>query len=396
MKVSIVTPTFNEAENICQFLAELRRHLARCDYEIIVVDDDSPDLTWKVAASEMAGADHRIRVLRRTERRGLGNSVIDGFKHSGGDAIACMDADFQHDPAILPEMLAALERGGDIVVASRYAEGGATGEWSLVRSAGSKLATRLAKFMLGVRIHDPMSGYFMLRRKDFQRVSEQLNGDGFKIMLEILVHLKPSNVVEVPYTFRSRLAGTSKLSSIVIFDYMRQLCRLSTSAGRLPGRFVKFASVGLIGAIVNLCVLALLIQFTSLRDWRASVLSSLTAMTNNYVLNNAWTFGDRKIRGLKHFASCALYFLISFCGLGVTTAAYAAISYVLVSSFGVAPRGQLPNSVLLLIQLISISFGTYTNYSLNKHFTWRPQPQEPKPAAQPVEVLEAGQQTRAA
>src|SRR5207245_1192292 len=156
MKLSVVTPTFNEADNILQFLSELRQHLGQCDYEIIVVDDDSPDLTWKVAAAETVAGDRHVRVLRRTGRRGLGNSVIDGFKYSVGDTLACIDADLQHDPAIIPHMLAALERGADMVVASRYVEGGGTGGWGLVRLAGSKFATWLAKLMLGIRIHDPM------------------------------------------------------------------------------------------------------------------------------------------------------------------------------------------------------------------------------------------------
>jgi len=397
--LSVVIPAQNEesciAATVEHLYVELR--LRSIEHEIVVVDDDSPDLTWKVAAEGTGADDHRVRVLRRIERRGLGNSVIDGFKNSQGDALACIDADLQHDPAIIPQMLAALEQGADMVMASRYVEGGGTGEWGLMRLAGSRFATWLAKLMLGIRIQDPMSGYFMVRREGFYRVLDQLNGDGFKIMLELLVHLKPRNIVEVPYTFRTRLAGESKLSSTVIFNYLAQLCRLSGSAGRLPYRLLKFAIVGGIGTVVNLTVMAWLIHFTSLRDWRASAASTFAAVCNNFFVNNAWTFGDRMIRGLKLFKGYASYLLMSLAGLVVTTTVYATVTSWLSSSFRVPPTASTSDSILILVQLISISFGTYTNYVLNKRFTWGPRGSEvTAPEVPRVQGRDAGRSNQAA
>lgn len=226
MKLSIISPTFNEAENVPRLVAEISRSLNGIDYEILIVDDNSPDQTW-AKAEELSLQDSKVRVLRRMRNPGLGRAVIDGFRAAEGDAVACIDADLQHDPSILPKMLEELAGGSDVVVGSRYVEGGGTGNWNWLRRLESWIATKLAQVFLGVRLKDPMSGYFLMWRKDFSTVQQELTAEGFKILLEILAKLQPNNVREVPYTFRTRTAGESKLSNTVVFQYLAQLWRLS-------------------------------------------------------------------------------------------------------------------------------------------------------------------------
>ena len=225
VELSIIAPTYNEVENLEALVAEVGSALRGIEYEILICDDDSPDRTW-ARAEEIGRRDPRVRVLRRTKDRGLARAVVDGFTHARGKAVACIDADLQHDPAILPRMLQALRDGAELVVASRYVPGGGTANWNWRRRFTSWVAARMADYSLGVPLHDPMSGYFLLRRADFLPLRHKLNPDGFKILLEIAAQLQPARVCEVPYTFRLRQAGKSKLSSRVIFAYIVQLVRL--------------------------------------------------------------------------------------------------------------------------------------------------------------------------
>ena len=225
VELSVIAPTYNEAANLEALIAEVGDALRGIEYEILICDDDSPDGTW-ARAEEIGRRDPRVRVLRRTKDRGLARAVVDGFTHARGKAVACIDADLQHDPAILPKMLQALRDGAQMVVGSRYVAGGGTANWNWRRRFTSWVASRMADFSLGIPLHDPMSGYFLLRREDFLPLRGRLNPDGFKILLEIAAHLPPARVCEVPYTFRCRRAGKSKLSSRVVFAYIFQLFRL--------------------------------------------------------------------------------------------------------------------------------------------------------------------------
>src|SRR5712691_2696769 len=226
MKLSVITPTYNEADNVRQFVEAVRQALQGCDYEIWIVDDDSPDRTWQLA-EELSKQIPNLHVLRRTRDRGLGRAVADGFIRASGEIVACIDADLQHDPSILPMVLRELEGGCDLAVTSRYTHGGGVSNWNWPRRFASWVATKAAQICLGVKLSDPMSGYFMLPREDFLTVKDQLNLQGFKILLEIAAKLKPRKIVETVYTFRPRTAGKSKLSTKVVLDYLRQLWRLS-------------------------------------------------------------------------------------------------------------------------------------------------------------------------
>jgi len=370
MKLSVISPTFDEAQNVGPLLEQLTQTLRGIDYEILIVDDNSPDLTWLVA-EQAARGDPRVRVLRRLRNPGLGVAVIDGFNAAQGEAVACMDADLQHDPSILPKMLEELDRGSDIVVGSRYVAGGGIEDWNWLRRVESRIATRMAKIFLGANLKDPMSGYFLMWRKDFARVQVQLNGKGFKILLEILAKLRPANIREVPYTFRPRTSGKSKLSSKVVLQYLGQLCLLS-KAGRLCSEgFLKFAVVGSIGVAINLLMITLIVKLTNVRGWQASAVASLTANLSNYILNNYWTFSDRLHKGWGVAKGYFSYLLMTAVGLVVTTSAYVALTWSLsqISILGDLPR-RFGSFTATFCQSLSVVFGIYLNYRFNKAITW--------------------------
>jgi dolichol-phosphate mannosyltransferase len=250
VRLSVISPTFNEAENVPRLVEHLERALSGIDYEILIVDDNSPDLTWSIA-ERISLTNPRVRTIRRMENPGLGVAVIDGFSAARGEMLACIDADLQHDPSILPRMLEELQRGAGVVVGSRHVDGGSTGEWKRLRRLESWIATKTAQFLLGFKLEDPLSGYFLVWRKDFWEVKEQLNGQGFKILLEILARFKDSRVTEVPYTFRPRTQGESKLSSKVALLYVQQLLRLCSESRHLTIRFLKSAIAGSVDVFRN-------------------------------------------------------------------------------------------------------------------------------------------------
>lgn len=235
VELTVVVPTYNEADNIAPLIANLEQSLGDLDYEILISDDNSPDHTWE-RVQEIGKRNPRVRLMRRTGARGLSAAVIDGFSHARGKAVACMDGDLQHDPRSLPRMLKALDDGAEIVVGSRYVPGGGTSNWNCWRWCISWTATKMAEVSIGVRIRDPMSGFFMLRQSDFLRVRSSLNCQGFKILLEIVARLKPVFMTEVPYVFGPRLAGRSKLSSRVMFAYVCQLWRLAVLNRRVTAK----------------------------------------------------------------------------------------------------------------------------------------------------------------
>ena len=269
MKLSVISPTLNEAQNVPALVEQLQRTLQNVDYEILIVDDNSPDLTWSVA-EQISLKDPRVRTLRRMKNPGLGMAVIDGFSAAEGDMLACIDADLQHDPSILPRMIEELQRGKgvDVVVGSRHVKGGGFGKWSPWRRFESWCANKTAQLLLGFEVKDPMSGYFLVWRKDFNRVHEQLRESGFKILLEILAKLRTSRVKEVPYTFRPRAVGESKLSCKIILLYFHQLWRLCGESRRASVRLLKLSADHVSAALGNLAVSGILLNVAArFREW---------------------------------------------------------------------------------------------------------------------------------
>jgi dolichol-phosphate mannosyltransferase len=250
MKLSVISPTLNEAQNIPALIEQLQRALGDTDYEILIVDDNSPDLTWSVA-EQISLTNPRVRALRRMKNPGLGMAVVDGFSAAEGEILACIDADLQHDPSILPGMIEELQSSADVVVGSRHVKGGGFGKWSPWRRFESWCANKVAQILLGFEVKDLMSGYFLLWRRDFLRVQDQLHESGFKILLEILAKLRSPRIKEVPYTFRPRAVGQSKLSGKIVFLYFRQLWRLCGHSRRASVRLLKFSAEQLRGYLAT-------------------------------------------------------------------------------------------------------------------------------------------------
>lgn len=370
MTLTVVVPTFNEAYNVPLLIDELERILCGIDYEILVVDDDSPDLTWK-CVEQISRTRPRVRLLRRTTNRGLTPAVIEGFAHAQSDFLACIDGDLQHDPRLLTSMLEELQRGTDLVIGSRYIKNGGLGEWHWSRRIVSWVAAKLARLSLGTNLSDPMSGYFMLRRSTFLKAHNQLEGSGFKVLLEIVAKARPQHVRELGYIFRPRSAGKSKLSTAVIVSYLAQLWRLSRIGQLVSFRFLQFALVGTVGVIINLLVLATVIWFSGVHDWRASAVATFVATIHNYLLNNHWTFRQTTRKGWGLVSGYLSYAIVCLAGLFITTACYMLFATSAVRISGLAPGAVLPMPIILLTQLFAISTATICNYVLSCRMIWR-------------------------
>ncbi|HWF78622.1 MAG TPA: glycosyltransferase family 2 protein [Caulobacteraceae bacterium] len=314
-ELSVVAPTFNERANVEKLVAKLGATLAGVAWEVIFVDDDSPDGTAQLV-KELAAGDARVRGIRRVGRRGLAGAVIEGALASAAPYVAVIDADMQHDETLLPRMLAVL-RGGetDLVVGSRYLDAaGLEQGLSPIRKAGSQLATALGKKALKADVSDPVSGFFMIRREAVERVAGRLEPGGFKILFDIIASQEaPLRIKELPYAFQAREAGESKMGGRVALEYLG-LVAAKLSGDLISPRMVFFGLVGLSGVAVHMAVLAvahaLIVRFAY-----AQALAALTAMTSNYFVNNAVTYRDRRLKGwwllggyLRFCALCSVGF----------------------------------------------------------------------------------------
>lgn len=355
-ELSIVVPTFNEAENIPLVVMRIAEALAGVRWEVIFVDDNSPDGTVD-AARKIAQSDPRVRCLRRIARRGLAGACIEGMLASSASAVAVMDADLQHDETLLPRMLESIQQGADIVVGTRFAAGGAAqGGLSRVRHWGSRLATQCAKRFLGVQLSDPMSGFFMMRRELFDAIAPGLSTHGFKVLLDIVASSKqPLRVVELPFTFRARRHGQSKLDSLVVFEYLGLLLA-KLSGDWLSIRFVLFSLVGSTGLLVHLWALQQGLALGFAFDW-AQTFAAYAAMTSNFVLNNQLTYRDRRLRGLS-----ALKGLITF---------YAVCSVGTIANVGVANWVYGSRPSWWLAGTAGALMGVVFNYAASSVLTWR-------------------------
>ncbi len=357
--VSLIIPTYEESANLPILIERIATALAGRSYEVIVVDDDSPDGTWLVA--EGLAAHHPVRVFRRLTKRGLSSAIADGFSLALGEALVVMDADLQHDPAILPRLVEGLGRH-EVVVATRYRPDGGTGSWGGVRLLLSRCSTWMAHRALGAPTSDPMSGYFAIRRELFRRVGPLLKPRGYKILIDILHHGGVASVGEVPYTFSERTRGSSKVDARVLLECCAAMWELR--CGRLmPLRFVKYCLVGVSGVFVQLLSLLALRQIPDLRteDARlATALAIVIAMCSNYVLDNLWTFRDLRRRTTGGIVRGWLIFCL-ICGLG------AAISWSVAQGVLLASDGAVD---IYAAALIGIAAASIWNYVLNRHFTW--------------------------
>lgn len=361
--LAIIIPTYNERENIQPLVASLEAALQDINWEVVFVDDDSPDGTAEVVRS-MAQADPRVRCLQRLKRKGLSSACIEGILASSAPHIAVMDADMQHDESILPRMLSILKNQAvDIVIGSRYIQGGSTGNLSPARVWISRAATSLSRLVLSRSITDPMSGFFMLRRDFFEKVMRKLSGRGFKILLDILVCAGASaRFSECPYNMRTRTHGESKLGTVVIWEYLMLL--LYKFMGRLiPARFISFVMVGFSGIFVNIFFLWIFHRLYGADFVFSQAGATIMAMTSNYILNNQFTFREHKLSGIKFF-----YGLISF---------YLACAIGAIINVAVADLFYLRAYPWWLAGLAGAIAGAVWNYAISSTFTWR-EPDEKK------------------
>jgi dolichol-phosphate mannosyltransferase len=312
-ELCVVVPCYNERGNVAELVRRLDAALAGIAWEAVFVDDDSPDGT-AAEVRRIAAADPRIRCIRRIGRRGLSSAVIEGGLSASSVYVAVIDGDLQHDETRLPEMLAIL-RGGmaDVVVASRFAPGGdAEGLAGARRLALSNAAIRLASMLLGTSLTDPMSGFFMMPRALFEDIAPRLTGQGFKILLDMLLSAPGARVREVGAHFRPRVAGESKLSPLVLVQFAAVLLD-KFCGGLIPLRFFSFALVGAFGVVVHLAVLwavdALGASFVD-----AQTAATVCAMAANFQLNNSITYRDQRLRGGRLWRGLILFMLV--CGVG--------------------------------------------------------------------------------
>jgi dolichol-phosphate mannosyltransferase len=250
-ELAVLVPTFNERDNIEPLLARLRAALLGIEWEVVFVDDDSPDGT-AAQIRLLAQADPRIRCLQRIGRRGLSTAVIEGMLASSAPYLAVIDADLQHDETLLPRMLDTLKAEGlDLVIGSRHVAGGGVGDWDRHRVTMSGIAARLARLITAAELTDPMSGFFMVSRPAFESALRRLSGQGFKILLDLFASTPVAfRFKEIPYVFGRRLHGESKLDSLVVWEYLMLLLD-KLIGGYVPVRFVFFAAVGTSGIAVH-------------------------------------------------------------------------------------------------------------------------------------------------
>ena len=313
-ELSVIVPTFNEAENIPVLVERLRVALDGVAWEMIVVDDDSPDGTADVAR-KIGATDSRIRCLRRVGRRGLAGACLEGMLASQARFAAVIDADLQHDEKLLLPMLKKMREGAtDIVIGTRYAEGGSTGDFSSGRKWISVTATRVANVVLGRKLSDPLSGFFMLRREVVEAIAPKISTQGFKILLDIVSTGGASlRIAELPYTFGARFQGASKLDTRVALDYAGLLLAKATR-NLLSLRFIFFCLVGLTGIAVHFAVLWLGVTLLALSFEWAQTLAIAVAIANNFALNNAITYRDQRLTGVNFVKGLILFYVISSIG----------------------------------------------------------------------------------
>jgi len=351
----VIVPTFNERDNVEALLLGLESVLPSHAWEVIFVDDDSPDGTAALVRSLARERPH-VRCIQRLGRRGLSSAVIEGFLASSSPYLAVIDGDLQHDERLLPAMLELLETdAADVVVGSRYTAGASVGEWDERRAAMSRLATWLSRLVLKGSLDDPMSGFFMIRRSAFEGVMRRLSGTGYKILLDVLASSAGQlRWRELPYEFRDRRAGTSKVDSVVLWEYLLLLVD-KLLGRRLPPRFTSFALVGGIGVAVHFAILASCIA-AGLRFPVSQAAATLVAMTSNFLLNNVLTYRDRRLRGARLVRG-----LISF---------YAVCATGAVANVGVASFVFEREPSWWVAGFAGVAVGTVWNYVMTALFTW--------------------------
>jgi dolichol-phosphate mannosyltransferase len=355
-ELSIIVPTFNERDNIAELIARLAICLQGLSWEVVFVDDDSPDGTADLVR-QYGAADTRVRCLHRIGRRGLSSACVEGMLSTTAPYLAVIDADLQHDERLLPQMLDTLKQSdAEIVVGSRYAPGGDIGDWDARRARMSRLAGRLSRVLLPAELTDPMSGFFMMRRSVLDGSVHQLSTIGFKIMTDLFASSpRPLRFKELAYRFGVRRAGESKLDSLTAWDYVMLL--LDKLIGRwIPVRFLAFSIVGSVGVAVHFAVLAAVFHGLHRSFIAGQAVATLCAMTFNYIVNNVLTYRDMRLRGMRWLRGWVSFVLAcsigGFANLGIAGTMYG------------LGRGVFPAAIA------GIVVSAVWNYAVTRMLTW--------------------------
>jgi dolichol-phosphate mannosyltransferase len=355
-ELSVVVPTFKERDNVPLLVEKLARTLEGVDWEVVFVDDNSPDGTAAVAR-ELGEADSRVRCIRRIGRRGLAGACIEGMLASQARFVGVMDADLQHDETLLAGMLAKLRTDQfDIAVASRFADGAsAAGLSSASREQASRVSNEMARRLLGVTLSDPMSGFFMIRRERFEALAPQLSSQGFKILLDIVATARGTlRIAELPFVFAERQHGESKLDTRVALDFAALVLAKLTN-DTVSFRFLLFCMVGLTGIAIHMAVL----QFARghLSFGAAQTAATVAAITWNFVLNNMFTYRDQRLSGLQFVTGLIRFQLI--CAVGA------------LSNVGIAAWIYDHDPNWWIAGLGGALMGAVWNYVVSAAFVWR-------------------------
>lgn len=367
LELAVVLPTFNERKNLETLVDRLDEALQGVAWEAIVVDDNSPDGTADTAR-EISLRDPRLRVIQRIGRRGLSSAAIEGMCATAAPVVAVMDADHQHDPKLLPLMLAAIRSGEyDVAYASRFCEGASTEAWNRPdRVKASGLANKLARKVTGLTLSDPMSGFFMLRAETLRADAHRLSGVGFKILLDILATVEtPLRVKEVPLEFAARAEGESKLDRTVVFEFLVGL--YDKWLGRIiPTRFALFGTIGAVGVIVHMAILTTFLAMFGGPGMKGQLvgafevgqtIAAICAMTFNFFLNNALTYADKRLTGFVPLMRGWAKFALT-CSVGLT--ANVGVSAILVH-YGIH---EYPAA------LTGVVMASVWNFALSSKFVW--------------------------
>lgn len=369
--ISIIIPTFNESKNISNILKSIKENLLLTDLEVIVVDDNSPDGTGMIVDDYIKSMknipDYSISIIHRKVKGGLSSAILEGLKHSKGEIIAVMDSDFSHPPRIIPKMLEKLKKTQcDIVVASRYVAGGSVQGWPFKRKLMSLIATKIAKIGLGVTPKDPMSGFFMFRRKIIDGL--KFDAIGFKLLLELLVKTKGVKVEEIPYTFTDRQFGSSKLDSAIIIDYFKSVWNLyrygrtmiknePRTSVRFISKAARFFTVGASGLGVNYLVSLLFSSSIDMWYIHATMAGIIFSISSNFVLNKYWTFEDRNFTPKRTVIQYCKFMGFSSIGALIQLG----MVYQLVDGFSLSYPVAL---------IMAVGTAAFSNFILNKRWTF--------------------------
>ncbi|MEO0466073.1 MAG: glycosyltransferase family 2 protein [Pseudomonadota bacterium] len=360
-KLTVVVPTFNESKNVGEMVRRLDETLSGMAWEIIFVDDASPDGTADIVRS-MARSDQRVRLISRHNRRGLASAVVEGALAASADIVAVMDGDLQHDESVLPGMYQILADGeADVVSASRFlTEDGADGLSSQTRVAISNNGIKLSNAVFNLDMTDPLTGFFVVRRDVVRRALPDLSELGFKVLMDIIISAEPRpRVKEVPFKFRERQHGESKLDNRVMYEFFLFFIEKKISSVLpLPARFLSFAFINSIGILVHLAIFLPLTILIGMGFGAGQLIATIIAMGFNYTVNNLVTYSDRKLKGAKFYLGFIVFGVL--CSLGV------------IANVGIATslHDDYPQMIAALPAIAGALITVVWNYVATAAFVW--------------------------